>query len=185
VLAGRKMAVYENNNEDPHILVPDEDDLSDVEQEEITPDDLVVLCGRTENKDDSRMEVYVYDNENASLYVHHDFILQSFPLSVAWMTQDPRFEPDAKTQVCSVLCSASPSIYTHTILHSYHSFYTHAYAYAHTHTHPHTHPHTDLPRFREAGQFRSHRHVRHRHRDLEPGRHGCTCVYVYAYVSLL
>jgi hypothetical protein len=146
VLAGRKMAVYENNNEDPHILVPDEDDLSDVEQEEITPDDLVVLCGRTENKDDSRMEVYVYDNENASLYVHHDFILQSFPLSVAWMTQDPRFEPDAKTQVCSVLCSASPSIYTHTILHSYHSFYTHAYA------HTPAHRPSPIPRSRAVSQ---------------------------------
>ena len=32
------------------------------------------------------MEAYVYEEEHTNLFVHHDVMLQTYPLSMAWMS---------------------------------------------------------------------------------------------------
>lgn len=75
------LAVFQNNSEDPYITVKDEDDDEDKQDENIKPTDNLILSGKTE-EDVSYLEVYVYDNVDDNLYVHHDIMLPSFPLCV-------------------------------------------------------------------------------------------------------
>lgn len=76
--------------EDPYISLPTQQD-EDEEREElqILPTDNLVLATKTEDEV-SHLEVYVYDAEEANLYVHHDIMLPSFPLCVEWINYNPR-----------------------------------------------------------------------------------------------
>jgi len=46
--------------------------------------DNILLVTKTED-DLSYLEVYVYEEEEDNLYVHHDLMLPSFPLCVEWV----------------------------------------------------------------------------------------------------
>ena len=61
-----------------------EDADSDAEDEAVRASDAVFLAGRTED-DFSCVEMYVYDDEQGSLYVHHDIRLEAFPLALAFL----------------------------------------------------------------------------------------------------
>ena len=54
----------------------------------------------TQTQERNRLEVYVYEEDDCNLFVHHDFEVPAFPLSMAWMNVDPR-----KPGVC-VCCDA-------------------------------------------------------------------------------
>jgi periodic tryptophan protein 1 len=64
----------------------DFDDLSDDEQEDFTihPTDTLIAC-TTAQEDFSNIEVYIFDEKNQSLYVHHDLILSAYPLCIEWL----------------------------------------------------------------------------------------------------
>ncbi|KAI8914284.1 WD40-repeat-containing domain protein, partial [Gorgonomyces haynaldii] len=76
------LAYYENNEEDPYIQGNEEEE----EQEElmIESSDNLILAAKTED-DISHVEVYVYEEEEDNLYVHHDILLPSFPLCLEWI----------------------------------------------------------------------------------------------------
>jgi periodic tryptophan protein 1 len=68
-------------------LKPDEDsemDEEDMDDLKIRPTDNILLACRTED-DISCLEVYVYEEEDDNLYVHHDIMLPSFPLCTEWI----------------------------------------------------------------------------------------------------
>ena len=69
----------------------EESDASDAEDDVIKPSDAVLLVAHTE-EEYSCVEVQVYDEENGSLYVHHDIALPAFPLALAWMPGQPSAE---------------------------------------------------------------------------------------------
>uniref|UniRef100_K3X0F2 Uncharacterized protein n=1 Tax=Globisporangium ultimum (strain ATCC 200006 / CBS 805.95 / DAOM BR144) TaxID=431595 RepID=K3X0F2_GLOUD len=66
----------------------DEDDENDKEDIEILPTDAVILVASTE-EEFSNLEVHVYDDDNGSLYIHHEINLPAFPLALAWMDCAP------------------------------------------------------------------------------------------------
>lgn len=70
-LLERKEEVEEENEED-------KDDLT------IRPTDNLVIATRTEDEI-SYLEMYVYEETDDNLYVHHDIMLPSFPLCVEWI----------------------------------------------------------------------------------------------------
>ncbi|PSN34545.1 Periodic tryptophan protein 1 [Blattella germanica] len=83
------LAVYSSNTGDPYVTLPDEDDNdSEKEDDIINPKDNLVLVGHVEG-DASILEVYVYNEEEGSLYVHHDILLPAFPLCLEWLNHDP------------------------------------------------------------------------------------------------
>ncbi|RIA96897.1 WD40-repeat-containing domain protein [Glomus cerebriforme] len=76
------LAYYTSNEEDPYITLNDEDD----EQEDvrILPTDNILVAAKTEDEV-SQLEIYVYEEAEDNLYVHHDIMLPSFPLCLEWL----------------------------------------------------------------------------------------------------
>lgn len=84
-----KNLVFHNNDEDdPYITMQGggDDDEDDEEREElqILATDNLVLAGRIEDEV-AHLEVYVYEDEDDNLYVHHDIMLPAIPLAVEWI----------------------------------------------------------------------------------------------------
>lgn len=65
----------------------DEED-DDAEDNEIRPSDSLFVVAHTDDED-SHIEVQLYNEEEGSLYVHHDIYLPEFPLCVAWLDCPP------------------------------------------------------------------------------------------------
>jgi periodic tryptophan protein 1 len=99
-LGGHNLTVFQSNEEDPYIQVPDDEDESDEEDLVIKPTDGVIVVGKTE-EEQSSIEVHVYTEEDGNLFVHHDFPLPSFPLCVQWLDFDHR-SPEEKGSLLAV-----------------------------------------------------------------------------------
>lgn len=85
MLGSAGLAVFRSNDEDPYITLPDADDDSENDEETIIrPTDALILACHSE-EDGHTLDVYVYDDEEGSLFVHHDLMLNAFPLCVTWM----------------------------------------------------------------------------------------------------
>lgn len=94
---GLKMSDIVEVTEDDRIA--DEEDGSDAEDDVIKPTDNLILVGRVE-ADCSSLEVYIYNEEENSLYVHHDFMLPFHILCVEPFSYDPGSQ--APGNLCAV-----------------------------------------------------------------------------------
>ena len=61
-----------------------EDEELEREELEIYPTDNLLVVAKTED-DVSQLEIYVYDETEENLYVHHDLLLPAMPLCLEWM----------------------------------------------------------------------------------------------------
>eukprot|EP00449_Zooxanthella_nutricula_P014460 CAMPEP_0198541004 /NCGR_PEP_ID=MMETSP1462-20131121/53515_1 /TAXON_ID=1333877 /ORGANISM="Brandtodinium nutriculum, Strain RCC3387" /LENGTH=477 /DNA_ID=CAMNT_0044271147 /DNA_START=20 /DNA_END=1450 /DNA_ORIENTATION=- len=82
-------SVFKNDGEladekDPY-MKGDADSESEDGFDEIKPDDQVFVAVSCE-EDTCQLEVFVYDEEDASMYVHHDVQLTAYPLCVEWFS---------------------------------------------------------------------------------------------------
>ncbi|XP_055906733.1 periodic tryptophan protein 1 homolog [Eupeodes corollae] len=75
---------------DPDHDLEDEED-SEAEDEIIKPTDNLLLVGHVAD-DAASLEVWIFNEEEESLYTHHEFILPSFPLCIEWLNHDPGSE---------------------------------------------------------------------------------------------
>ncbi|CAG0915849.1 unnamed protein product [Notodromas monacha] len=77
---------YGDNAEDPLLKSAPVGNDSDSEEEdfEIKPKDNLIVTGHFEDHC-SNLEIYVYNAEDASLFVHHDLLLPSCPLALEWI----------------------------------------------------------------------------------------------------
>jgi periodic tryptophan protein 1 len=62
---------------------PDSDSDSD-DYHEIRPEDKV-FCAVSCEEESCTLEMYVYDEDEATMYVHHDIMLDAYPLCVDWL----------------------------------------------------------------------------------------------------
>jgi periodic tryptophan protein 1 len=72
-------------------FMQENEELNEEEKEEvrIDPLDNLLLACKTEDEV-SCLEVYVYEQEEDNLYVHHDILLPSFPLCAEWLDFCPK-----------------------------------------------------------------------------------------------
>ncbi|KAF5337901.1 hypothetical protein D9758_013097 [Tetrapyrgos nigripes] len=58
------------------------------EELEILPTDNILIAAKTEDEI-SQLEIYVYEESEDNLYVHHDLMLPNFPLCLEWLNFPP------------------------------------------------------------------------------------------------
>ncbi|KAL2256331.1 hypothetical protein VTK26DRAFT_1829 [Humicola hyalothermophila] len=82
----KSLAYYESNKDDPYITLKDddEDDDDDREDLQILATDNLLLAAKVEDEL-AHLEVYVYEDAEDNLYVHHDIMLPAIPLCVEWL----------------------------------------------------------------------------------------------------
>lgn len=61
-----------------------EDEELEREELEIMPTDNLLVVAKTED-DVSQLDIYVYDESEENLYVHHDLLLPAMPLCLEWL----------------------------------------------------------------------------------------------------
>lgn len=85
----------------PYNKFQSDEDEEDLEDFLIRPDDFVIMSAVTEKDNVSHLDICLLPNApNSDIYVHHDYVLDAFPLSLAWLpphlgavgTFDPRIE---------------------------------------------------------------------------------------------
>lgn len=79
------LTYHTSNNEDPYLNheVANDDD-EDEEELIIKPTDNLIVAGHV-SKDESSIEVYVYDSVQNHFYLHHDIIQSDYPCCVRWI----------------------------------------------------------------------------------------------------
>lgn len=81
----RGLSYYQNpTSEDPYVQLNGHEEEEEREELLIDERDNLILACKTED-DISHLEVYVYEEEEDNLYVHHDIMLPSFPLCLEWI----------------------------------------------------------------------------------------------------
>mmetsp|Transcript_21898 Transcript_21898/g.62087 ORF Transcript_21898/g.62087 Transcript_21898/m.62087 type:complete len:449 (+) Transcript_21898:67-1413(+) len=66
------------------LMKGDPDSESDGDFDEIGPEDAVFTAVSCE-EDECQLEVYIFDDERATMHVHHDISLQAYPLCIEWL----------------------------------------------------------------------------------------------------
>lgn len=69
-------------------FVSQNDEENEREELEIRPTDNMLVIAKTEDEI-SQLEIYVYDESEENLYVHHDLMLPNFPLCLEWLDFPP------------------------------------------------------------------------------------------------
>ncbi|KAG1801171.1 transductin family protein/WD-40 repeat family protein [Suillus variegatus] len=82
------LTFYRDNQDDPYITLKDDVEDDERLELEILPTDNLLVTAKTED-DVSQLEIYVYDESQDNLYVHHDLMLPNFPLCLEWLDFPP------------------------------------------------------------------------------------------------
>ncbi|KAK7050825.1 rRNA-processing protein [Paramarasmius palmivorus] len=82
------LTYYKDNEDDPYITLKEDDEANEREELEVLPTDNLLVVAKTED-DISQLEIYVYEESEENLYVHHDLMLPNFPLCLEWLDFPP------------------------------------------------------------------------------------------------
>ncbi|KAG1855327.1 transductin family protein/WD-40 repeat family protein [Suillus subalutaceus] len=82
------LTFYRDNQDDPYITLKEDAEDDERSELEILPTDNLLVTAKTED-DISQLEIYVYDESQDNLYVHHDLMLPNFPLCLEWLDFPP------------------------------------------------------------------------------------------------
>ncbi|GJJ08390.1 hypothetical protein Clacol_002605 [Clathrus columnatus] len=63
-------------------------DVEERDELEVLPTDNLIVTAKTEDEI-SHLEIYVYEENEENLYIHHDIMLPSFPLCLEWLDFHP------------------------------------------------------------------------------------------------
>lgn len=84
-----QMSEFASNADDPYVTRRDEDESdSEAEDLEVNPDENLIVTGLVDG-DASTLVFHVFNEDEGSMYVHHDILLSSYPICVEWLNYDP------------------------------------------------------------------------------------------------
>lgn len=79
------LAYHDSNADDPYIsIAKNEDEDEEKEELQILATDNMIVAAKVEDEV-AQLEIYVYEDDAANLYVHHDIMLPAIPLCVEWL----------------------------------------------------------------------------------------------------
>ncbi|KAH7884405.1 WD40-repeat-containing domain protein [Phlebopus sp. FC_14] len=90
------LTFYRANTDDPYITLKDDEEDDERGELEILPTDNLLVTAKTEDEV-SQLEIYVYDESQENLYVHHDLMLPHFPLCLEWLDFPPASSSSMQT----------------------------------------------------------------------------------------
>ncbi|KAJ7593361.1 WD40-repeat-containing domain protein [Mycena floridula] len=82
------LTYYKDNSEDPYITLKEDEEDDERQDLQILPTDNLIVIAKTEDEI-SQLEIYVYEESQDNLYVHHDLMLPNFPLCLEWLDFPP------------------------------------------------------------------------------------------------
>ncbi|KAG8741242.1 hypothetical protein FRC12_015737 [Ceratobasidium sp. 428] len=82
------LTYYRSNDEDPYITLKEDDEEAERAELQVQPTDNMIVTAKTEDEV-SHLDVYIYNDDDENLYVHHDILLPSFPLCLEWLDFPP------------------------------------------------------------------------------------------------
>ncbi|KAJ2926909.1 hypothetical protein H1R20_g10167, partial [Candolleomyces eurysporus] len=91
------LTYYKDNNDDPYITLKEDPEDDERIELEVLPTDNLLVVAKTEDEI-SQLEIYVYDESEENLYVHHDLMLPSFPLCLEWLDYAPVSSSSSQSQ---------------------------------------------------------------------------------------
>jgi len=96
------VAYYAKPEEDPYITLP-EVARDDEETYDVASSDNLICCAKLDG-DMSSIEVHLWNGEEEDFYVHHDILLDTFPLCLEWLSFDPGSEEGGEGSFIAVGC---------------------------------------------------------------------------------
>ena len=92
----RGLQVQRDEADDPFVSLDaqKEDEADERAELEILPTDSLLVAARTQD-DLSQLDIYVYDEAQENLYIHHDLLLPAMPLCLEWLDFTPAPGEDA------------------------------------------------------------------------------------------
>ncbi|KAJ5584639.1 uncharacterized protein N7459_004439 [Penicillium hispanicum] len=93
----QSLAYHQPNEEDPYLVVPEDEQDEEREELQIMPSDNLLLAGKVEDEV-AHLEVYVYEDSADNLYVHHDIMLPGIPLCLEWLDMPVGKNTEGRTQ---------------------------------------------------------------------------------------
>ncbi|KAG9126883.1 hypothetical protein FRC07_001541 [Ceratobasidium sp. 392] len=91
------LTYYRTNDEDPYITLKEDDEEAERAELQVQSTDNMIITAKTEDEV-SHLDVYIYNDDDENLYVHHDILLPSFPLCLEWLD----FPPNTSTTPATV-----------------------------------------------------------------------------------
>ncbi|CAE6349474.1 unnamed protein product [Rhizoctonia solani] len=91
------LTYYRTNDEDPYITLKEDDEQAEREELQVLPTDNMIVTAKTEDEV-SHLDVYIYNDADENLYVHHDILLPSFPLCLEWLDFPPATSSETTPQ---------------------------------------------------------------------------------------
>ncbi|CAE6409530.1 unnamed protein product [Rhizoctonia solani] len=82
------LTYYRSNDEDPYITLKEDDEDAERAELQVQSTDNMIVTAKTEDEV-SHLDVYIYNDNDENLYVHHDILLPSFPLCLEWLDFPP------------------------------------------------------------------------------------------------
>lgn len=92
-LGGDNLRAFQNNAEDPYLTGYDTDS-SEERDLEMNENDIQILSILNEEDATTTLQVYVYEEDEKNLFLHHDILLQTYGLCVEWLD----FDKDSETR---------------------------------------------------------------------------------------
>ncbi|KAG2382514.1 hypothetical protein C9374_005094 [Naegleria lovaniensis] len=82
--SGKNLTMYSSNDQDPYLKKGDSDSSEEADFE-LKPNDLPLVAIHNEEDGLTTLQVWIYEQEEDNLFIHHDLLLANYGLCTQWL----------------------------------------------------------------------------------------------------